>query len=564
MTALEAVRRRAPDLLLAGAALSTLDGRPLAIAIRDDPALRDLPIVLVAADGDEKRRLDLLPSGADGLLAESFSALELMTRIAAAMALARQRRARADHLRRSQATLLVACDLVGVAAYLWNPETNQLTWDARAKAMWALPPDTEPTYDLWRDAIHPDDRARVEAAVAACADPAGDGVYDVEYRVIGIEDQVERWIATQGRTVFESGRAVDFIGAAVDITDRKRAERALTDSERRFRLFAEYSSNVIWMLDVRTGTVEYGNPALERLWGVPGVAALPTIEAWLATVHQEDRADAEAMFDRVRNEGLPASREFRIVRPDGAVRWVLNVAFPIRDERGRVATIGGIAQDITRDDAGALVYLVDGDEAFSEQTSRTLWNGGLRVKAFASGRGFLDVASALSPGCVVLDIRSPRSGGLMVCRELRRRQVRLPVIVMGDFKGDVKGAVHAMKAGADDVLDAPVLDETILAAVASSLAVAGGRAERDHAAADARRRLGDLSPREREVLSGLLAGGTNKTIARELGISPRTVESHRAHVMERLGAQTLSELVMTAAAAGLKLDPPPPRSASPY
>ena len=108
-----------------------------------------------------------------------------------------------------------------------------------------------------------------------------------------------------------------------------------------------------------------------------------------------------------------------------------------------------------------------------------------------------------------------------------------------------------MKAGAVDFLEMPYENDALLAAVASAQADIRNVAERDHAAELARTRIAGLSEREREVLDGLLAGGTNKTIARKLGLSPRTVEAHRAHVMQRLGVQSLPEVVLMAAAAGL-------------
>jgi PAS domain-containing protein len=93
--------------------------------------------------------------------------------------------------------------------------------------MWGLPPDAEVTYELWRRGAHPDDLPRVEAAIAACIDPQCDGIYDIEYRVIGLDDGVERWIQTRGQTYFEGGRPIEFVGVALEITDRKRIEADL-------------------------------------------------------------------------------------------------------------------------------------------------------------------------------------------------------------------------------------------------------------------------------------------------------------------------------------------------
>jgi PAS domain S-box-containing protein len=466
-------------------------------------------------------------------------------------ALAGRRLARADEIHKGQATLRIACDLAGLSPYTWDPQTNRLEWDGRLKAMWGLPPDAEIDYDIWRGAVHPEDLARVDAAVAGCVDPAGDGVYDIEYRVIGITDGVQRWIASYGQTFFEGERPVAFVGAAQDITERKRAEQASRDSERRFRMFAENSSNVLWMINAKTGAIEYMSHAVERVWGVASERPWPDLSAWLETAHPEDRAAAQAMFDRSRDEGHTVSWQYRIIRPDGAVRSVHNVAFPVLEEDGRARSIGGIAQDVTRE-TGLLVYLVDADRTSRQRTTDVLENGGFAVKPFATGRAFLDVANVLEPGCVVLDTRSLGAGGLAICMQLRRDRVGLPVIVLDDHGGDVERAVQVMKAGAADVLQTPYRNEALVAAVSSGFGALRSSIRQDKTAEQARLRLADLSLREREVLDGLVAGGTNKTIARGLGISPRTVESHRGRLMERLGAQTLPDLVLMAAAAGFR------------
>jgi FixJ family two-component response regulator len=173
------------------------------------------------------------------------------------------------------------------------------------------------------------------------------------------------------------------------------------------------------------------------------------------------------------------------------------------------------------------------------------------VKTFSSAEAFLEVAPVLVPGCVILDVKSPNLSGLILPKELKARRIGLPVVVIGEAQGDVSFGVQAMKAGAVDFLDVPHDTRQLLDAVASALAGIRDIAERDQAAELAKARIAALSSREREVLERLLAGGTNKTIARDLDISPRTVEAHRARIMERLGAQSLPELVQIAMAAGL-------------
>ena len=137
-------------------------------------------------------------------------------------------RGRAEQeLRESKARLQAAVDLLKLGRYAWNPQTNELQWDDILRAMWGLPAGAPVDYDVWRSCIHPDDLARVEAAIQRCTDPRGDGVYDIEYRFIGKMGGVERWIATRGQTNFEKDVPVSFFGVALEITDRKRIEGRL-------------------------------------------------------------------------------------------------------------------------------------------------------------------------------------------------------------------------------------------------------------------------------------------------------------------------------------------------
>lgn len=452
-----------------------------------------------------------------------------------------------EALRSSEARLRAANDLIGLSSYSWDPQTGALTWDARLKAMWGVSPEAAVNLDVWMGAIHPEDRQRVQAAVAQCTDPGGDGVYRVEYRVIGIEDQVVRWVSTHGQTFFEDGRPVWFTGAALDITERKRAEEALRESEARFRRFAEHSTNVLWVCDAQTGRFEFISPAFERLWGEPPDAVLADWTGWTNTIHPEDRTLALEGRNRVLH-GDTVSQTYRIVRRDRSVRWTRGIEFPIRDEQGYIRRIGGITEDTTRS-GGSLVYVIDPNEVSRDATVNLISGAGFQVKAFAKPASFLDLAQALMPGVVLLSDRQAGSGALLVPRALLARALRFPVIVLhGD---NVSAAVQAMRAGAVNVLTWPCPPEEILAAVASAQGTIEIESAKRQEAEQARQRVAGLSSREREVVEGLVAGGTNKSIARRLGISPRTVEIHRAHAMERLGVKTLPEAVLMAARAGV-------------
>jgi two-component system response regulator FixJ len=201
--------------------------------------------------------------------------------------------------------------------------------------------------------------------------------------------------------------------------------------------------------------------------------------------------------------------------------------------------------------ADRYVYIVDDDDAVRDSLSVLLEAIGHRVRTFGVAKDFLDAAPTLPIGCLVADIRMPGMDGLELQRALNERALQFPVIVITGH-GDVPLAVRAMKAGALDFIEKPFATTTILASVEAALSRIESLEQHDPVAEAALAKLDLLSPREREVLEGLLAGLPNKTIAYDLAISPRTVEIHRARVMDKMGARSLSELIRLALAAGLQ------------
>jgi two-component system response regulator FixJ len=189
------------------------------------------------------------------------------------------------------------------------------------------------------------------------------------------------------------------------------------------------------------------------------------------------------------------------------------------------------------------VHVVDDHEAIRRSLALLLGAAGHTVTTYESGEALLAAAEGgLAPGCIILDVRMPGRDGLLVMEALSERHLALPVIVVTGH-GDVPLAVRAMRAGAQDFVEKPYSEARILGAVAEALE-AGRAAERAQTRrAEAAARLAVLSPREREVLDALVEGRANKAIAAALGISPRTVEVHRAHLMEKLGVRSLPEAV---------------------
>jgi two-component system response regulator FixJ len=195
------------------------------------------------------------------------------------------------------------------------------------------------------------------------------------------------------------------------------------------------------------------------------------------------------------------------------------------------------------------VFIVDDDEAVRDSLGALVESAGLTAEPYESGTAFLAAVGPERIGCVLLDVQMPGLGGLEIQQRLATGHAALRVIVVTGH-GDVPLAVKAMKAGAFDFIEKPFDDEGLLDCIRRALA-ATERGRSNETASAGLDGLGQLTPRERDVLHQLIVGNPNKVIAYELGISPRTVEVHRARVMEKMQARNLSHLVRMALAAGL-------------
>lgn len=224
-----------------------------------------------------------------------------------------------EQVRRSEARLRAALELAGLGIYHWDPVSGALEWDERLRAMWGLPGDCSISMDVFESGIHPDDLPHVQRAIASCIDPAGDGHYSVEYRVVGRDDGITRHIATSGQTTFVAGRAVSFIGAALDVTNQRRNEAAVRASESQFRSFAEHSSNLIWIGDPVKDEIIYCSAAYERIWGVPCPEVPQPVSDWMKDVHPDDRPQVEHALAAVK-AGEVSQFEYRIIRPQDGGR----------------------------------------------------------------------------------------------------------------------------------------------------------------------------------------------------------------------------------------------------
>jgi two-component system response regulator FixJ len=195
-----------------------------------------------------------------------------------------------------------------------------------------------------------------------------------------------------------------------------------------------------------------------------------------------------------------------------------------------------------------MIHLVDDDPAVRRSVGFMLKTSGYRVQSYESGTELLKSAGELEEGCILLDIRMPGMDGLEVQQALQEKGVTLPVIIMTGH-GDVGLAVRAMKAGAVDFIEKPFEKEALIVAIDEGFRRLWRKEATNDRQKDAEVRLQALTPRERDVLDGLAHGLPNKTIAYDLGISPRTVEIHRANLMSKLEVRSLSEALRIAFSA---------------
>jgi PAS domain S-box-containing protein len=251
--ALAAARRRLPDLVLADIMMPRIDGLALIRSLRADARLRQVPVILLSARAGEEARLEGLDAGADDYLVKPFSARELLVRIGALLELAQMRRQSEQALREREEQLRLATEAAEIGLWDVDLTTDTLYWPPRVKAMFGISPDVPVSMADFYAGLHPADRERTSAAFAAALDPGRRALYDVEYRTVGKEDGLIRWVAAKGRGIFDGdGRCVRVIGTALDITVRKRDEERLREESRVQELLGQMSHALVGaQLDVQ-------------------------------------------------------------------------------------------------------------------------------------------------------------------------------------------------------------------------------------------------------------------------------------------------------------------------
>jgi two-component system response regulator FixJ len=199
------------------------------------------------------------------------------------------------------------------------------------------------------------------------------------------------------------------------------------------------------------------------------------------------------------------------------------------------------------------VYVIDDDEAMRDSLNFLLDSADYNVTLFETAVKFLDVLPSLDFGCVVSDVRMPGLDGIELLKRMKAGHSTFPIVIMTGH-GDIPLAVEALKLGAVDFLEKPFEDDRLIGMIDAAIRQAETAAKSEAVKLDIAARIATLSPRERQVMEGLIAGLSNKLIARDYDISPRTIEVYRANVMTKMQANSLSELVRLAMRAGLLND----------
>lgn len=200
-----------------------------------------------------------------------------------------------------------------------------------------------------------------------------------------------------------------------------------------------------------------------------------------------------------------------------------------------------------------MIYVIDDDDAMRDSLNFLLDSSGYSVALFDDAQRFLEALPGLAFGCIVSDVRMPGIDGIELLKRMKALHSPFPILIMTGH-GDVPLAVEAMKLGAVDFLEKPFEDDRLIAMIETAIRQAEPAAKSEAVAQDLAARVASLSPRERQVMEGLVAGLSNKLIAREYDISPRTIEVYRANVMTKMQASSLSELVRLAMRAGMLND----------
>jgi PAS domain S-box-containing protein len=268
-----------------------------------------------------------------------------LTYVGTAVDVTTQREAE-ERLMISRERLELATQVAELGSFDYLPQSDQLDWDDRCRALFGLSPGVPVTYEgTYLAGLHPDDRDRAAAAVTEALNPAGSGIFDVEYRTIGIEDGAERTILAKGLAFFTDGIPVRLIGTVQDVTADRTARRELLETEERFRLAVRATNDAIWDWDLRHDHVRW-NEAIEVRYGHALASVEPDLAWWFGHIHPDDRARVDrSIHDAINGTHSDWAEEYRFRRGDGSYADVRDRGYMIRDEHGQAVRMLGALLD---------------------------------------------------------------------------------------------------------------------------------------------------------------------------------------------------------------------------
>lgn len=440
-------------------------------------------------------------------------------------------------LRSSEAALLAVTDMT--PSLIWRSDRHgRIVWANQGlHAYFGLK-----TLDdvRWEDKVHPDE---VETARQIGRENLLAGrPFACQQRLRGADGEF-RWFIIRAQQIRDGEQFLGWCGSALDIDDWRLAADDMQDRDRILRRFYESENTLMWVGVVGTREIEPLNPDLRPAWGMSADGRPVVWERWLTFAHPDDRPQLSGLFDRAA-AGEVAQARFRSVSASGAVRRFHATGFALPDGDDGARRVGGLFVEVASND-DPRIYLIDSNPAAQNAMSHGLTRKGFRVRTFDDAAEFQKICGDLAPGCAILSISGDIDAVLKTAAILKANR-RLPWIAIGNLHDRLQDVVQLMKLGAADILSSPTPDD-VAAAGRAALAVAFGKVLERRGPGDALQKIAQLSQRERQVFDGLVAGGTNKTIAKALNLSPRTIETHRSHLMNRLDVSTLAELVQLAA-----------------
>jgi PAS domain S-box-containing protein len=378
------------DLVIADFSLPNFSGLD-ALALIKQRGL-DIPFILLSGVVGEDTAVAAMKSGVHDFIVKGHPA-RLLPAVERELREAEVRKARRhaeEQLRISEERLRLALEASGQGTWDWNLVTSEMNWSPAVEAMHGIAPGAFPgTADAFLQLIHPDDRAAHFSQTSGAI--AQGHSYYTEYRVVVPGGSV-RWIAGNGRVTRDAhGDAIRVVGTCMDVSARKQAVMALDESVERFHQLAENIKEVFWITSCPCETMIYVSPAFEDIWGVScaQLYALPAI--WIESIHPEDRPRVRRAFAEGPTNGS-FIEEYRVVRPDGAIRWVLARGFAVRDSSGAIYRIAGTAEDITEKKASEAS--LEAHRVTIERANRELERNNKRLAdLYSTAQRFMDNVS---------------------------------------------------------------------------------------------------------------------------------------------------------------------------